>query len=147
MTNKSNAMTDPTAGQELGEQARSFLTDISQSGKLPPGVTPGHAAAIVLSTFARRVTAGEAQHLREALPEELRGLLDSDAMHASQPPERFDRDQFVRRVSSYLGIKSAAAEHVAHAVFDALKHILPAREANAAASQLPADLKTLWRGV
>ena len=144
MTRISNrdAGTSETAGP-----AERFFARIRQSGALPPDVTPESAASAVLCVLARRLPGGEVADMRQALPGPRRDLFQSCPRHRRDPPETFDREEFLRRVGEHLGIPPDQAETVARTVFAALQEEVPSvrQEVDDVESQLPRDLKELWR--
>jgi uncharacterized protein (DUF2267 family) len=141
ITNR-EAGTPETAGP-----AERFFARIWESGALPPNVTPESAASAVLCVLSCRLPGGQAGDLREAMPGPLRDLFQSCPRHRRDPPETFDREEFLRRVGEHLGITPDQAETVARAVFVALQDEVPSirREVDDVESQLPRDLKELWR--
>jgi uncharacterized protein (DUF2267 family) len=93
------------------------------------------------------VPGGQAADLRQAVPSPLRNLFESCPRRRDEPPEVFDRQEFLRRVADRLRIAPHEAEPVARAVFGALLDEVPSvrREVDDVESQLPHDLKELWR--
>jgi uncharacterized protein (DUF2267 family) len=85
--------------------------------------------------------------LKEALPESLRDLVNSCPRNRQDPPEKFDRHEFLHRIAERLHINDYEAEPVVRAVFHALQEDIPAvrREVDDVEKQLPHDLKELWR--
>jgi uncharacterized protein (DUF2267 family) len=118
--------------------------EVWQSGVLPPGVHGTDAAAAVLCVLAQRLSGGEARDLVATLPEGLRPLVEPCARHRGEEGERFDRDEFLRRVAARLHVTVPQAEEIARAVFAAVRRTLPAKEVHDVASQLPRELEALW---
>lgn len=133
--------------QKATDPAERFFAHIERSGALPPNVTPTAAASAVLCVLARRVSGGQAEDLREAMPEPLHDLFQPCRRQRTELAESFKRGEFVRRVAERLGISSEQAESVARAVFEALQVEVPSarKEVDDVESQLPQDLKDLWR--
>lgn len=144
MTRTSNAV--PGAG-EAPDVAERFFGHIALTGALPRELTPQAAAAAVLCVLSQRVPGGQAADLRQAMPDPLRDLFQSCPRQRDDPPEIFDRQEFLRRVADRLRIAPHEAEPVARAVFGALLDEVPSvrREVDDVESQLPRDLKELWR--
>lgn len=57
-----------------------------------------------------------------------------------------DERRFIREVAARLGADEARAEAVTFAVFQELRHRLPAKEDRDVAAQLPTGLRHLWLG-
>lgn len=136
---------EPGAAEGPGPAER-FFARIQRTGALPPNVEPVDAATAALCVLSQRVSGGEAGDLRQAMGP-LRNLLAACPRHRREPPETFDRQEFLRRVADHLGIGPDQAEAVARAVFSALQEEVPAvrRQVDDIESQLPRDLKELWR--
>jgi uncharacterized protein (DUF2267 family) len=122
-----------------------FLDDIEQAVILPRHVDASAAALATICTLTRRLSAGEAQDVLEALPLPLHGFLQPCERHGSAAGEDFGLEEFLRHVAEHLQISESDAERVALAVFSALRARLPAKEVEDVASQLPKALKRLWR--
>jgi uncharacterized protein (DUF2267 family) len=56
----------------------------------------------------------------------------------------FDREEFLGRLGEHLGTSPDHAEQAARAVFGATKRVLPPKEVDHVASQLPPALRALW---
>jgi uncharacterized protein (DUF2267 family) len=135
----------PLTPAETEDQAQRFFAELERNGLLPRGVGADDAAAAVFCTLTRRVTAGGARDFAESVPSMLRRLLLRCTQHRAEPAEVFDRREFVGRVAAHLGISAPDAERVANAVFSAMRACLPQNQVDDVASQLPADLRQLWR--
>jgi uncharacterized protein (DUF2267 family) len=96
------------------------------------------AIAATLETLAERIDRGEARHLAAHLPAELAPWI---ATHGG--PQRFDVDEFLRRVAEREGVDAATAERDARAVFAALGQAVPPDELEDVAAQLPKDFAGL----
>jgi uncharacterized protein (DUF2267 family) len=132
---------------EQPDPAERFFSHIALTGALVRNLTPQAAASAVLCVLSQRVSGGEAVDLRQAMPEPLRDLFKPCPRDRHDQPETFDRHEFLRRVASRLGIADYEAEPVVRAVFHALQEEVPSvrREVDDIESQLPRDLKELWR--
>lgn len=124
-----------------------FFMRIRRSGVLPANVTPEAAASAVLCVLSERVSGGEAGDLREAMPGQLRDLFQPCPRQREELAQAFDRQEFLRRLADRLGISPDQAEAVTRTVFEALQDEVPSvrRELDDVESQLPKDLKELWR--
>ena len=92
-----------------------------------------------LRTLAERISGGEAREVAEQLPAELRPALTG----AEEAPERFEVDEFVRRVADRSGEDSAKAAAGARAVMITLREAVPRREFDGVTTQLPKDFLEL----
>lgn len=143
-------MIEPPAGEPTFDESRQraaakVYDHIEASGTLPDGVTAKEAVVAVLCTLSRRISAGEAEQLRSEMPPDLIAVLEPCTSHRDEQPEVFGLDDFVHRVAQHLDTTDGQAAAVARHVFAALQADYPSREADDVESQLPADLKRLWR--
>jgi uncharacterized protein (DUF2267 family) len=92
----------------------------------------------VLQTLGERIAAGEARDLATQLPPEL-----SPWVATTTPPERFDVDEFLRRVAERSGTGLAGAERQTRAVFAALGRVLTPDELADVAAELSKDYAPL----
>jgi uncharacterized protein (DUF2267 family) len=147
MTRPTNGLHAQPGAPDVPASAERFFADIERSRVLPPNVTPADAASAVLCVLSLRVSGGQAGDLRQAMPGPLRDLFQRCPRHREEPPETFDRQEFLRRVADHLGIAPDQAEAVARAVFAALQEQVPSvrPQVDDIESQLPQDLKELWR--
>lgn len=122
-----------------------FLRKISESVRLPRGVNSEKAVKTVLCTLSSHLTQGEAKDLAASLPEDLRSLLDACVTQRGERPMSFNRDQFNRVVGEYLHITADQAEELSREIFKMVRDYLPEKEISDIASQLPKDLKALWK--
>ena len=96
------------------------------------------AVQAVLQTLGERIAAGEARDLAEQLPPELAPWIAT-----TTSPERFDVDEFLRRVAEREGTDLDTAERHARAVFTALGQVVSADEMADMAAELPKDFAPL----
>jgi uncharacterized protein (DUF2267 family) len=122
-----------------------FFGRIEQSRVLPSSISVLDAVSAVLCTLSQRVTAGEARDFVAAMPPDLEALLAPCVLHRDERPETFGRVEFLRRVADHLRIEPVQAEALARAVFAAMNEELPRGQIDDVESQLPPDLKDLWR--
>jgi uncharacterized protein (DUF2267 family) len=114
-----------------------FVGLVQRSGKLSPEEAEG-AVQATLRTLAERISAGEARDLAAQLPPEVGELL-ADGSKA----EKFDLEEFLRRVSEREGVDLDQAESHARAVFDALGRTVTHDELRDMASELPKEFAPL----
>jgi uncharacterized protein (DUF2267 family) len=96
------------------------------------------ASQATLQTLAERIAEGEARDLALELPPELAPFLGSKG-----PAERFDVDEFLRRIAEREGVDLDSAERHAGAVFAALGQTLSAKELADLEAELPKDFAPL----
>jgi uncharacterized protein (DUF2267 family) len=96
------------------------------------------AVQATLATLAQRISAGEARDLAAQLPPELAAWLN-----APERSQRFDVDEFLRRVAERSQVDDETALRQARAVFAALGQAVAARELDDVASELPRDYDLL----
>jgi uncharacterized protein (DUF2267 family) len=131
---------------QVVEEADDFFTKIEQSCALPPDGSAADATSAVLCVLSQRISRGQAAELAEAIPPPVGALMGPCALHRAERPDVFDRREFLRRVAAHLGVTPEQAEEIARAVFAAVQEIPSARrEVDDVESQLPIDLKLLWR--
>ncbi|PZE39287.1 MULTISPECIES: DUF2267 domain-containing protein [unclassified Curtobacterium] len=93
-----------------------------------------------LSTLAERLSGGEAAAVAAELPDELQHCLTG----VDEAPERFDADEFVRRVAGRADIDESTAREGARAVFDVLHEAVPKGTWENLTTQLPNDHLTAF---
>lgn len=97
------------------------------------------ATRATLRTIGERITRGEADDLAAQLPPEAAPYLEATERGA----ERFDLDEFLRRVAERAGVEAEDSERLASAVFLALGRALTREEMDDLAAQLPRDIRRL----
>jgi uncharacterized protein (DUF2267 family) len=97
------------------------------------------ATRATLRTIGERITRGEADDLAAQLPPEAAPYLESTERGA----ERFDLDEFLRRVAERASVEAESSERLASAVFLALGRALTREEMDDLAAQLPRDIRRL----
>lgn len=96
------------------------------------------ATRATLQTLAERIDRGEARALATRLPPEL-----APWVATTTSAERFDVDEFVRRVAQREGVDEPIAYRHIRAVFDALARAVGPDELADVAAQLPKDYAAL----
>jgi uncharacterized protein (DUF2267 family) len=96
------------------------------------------AVRAVLETLAERIAAGEARDVAAQLPPEL-----APWVATTTGPERFDVDEFLRRVAERAETDLDGAERDARAVFAALGRVLSPDELDDVVAELPKDYAPL----
>jgi uncharacterized protein (DUF2267 family) len=114
-----------------------FITIVQQAADA--GREPAERATqSTLETLAERIAEGEARDLAVELPPELAPYLGRKG-----PAERFDVDEFLRRIAEREGVDVETAERHARAVFAALGQALSAKELADLEAELPKDFAPL----
>lgn len=126
------------------DDARDVLDEIARRVELPSGATASDAFSGVMCALCDRLSGGEARDVWLALPGTMRPLVERCVLHRGEPADVFDREQLFERVATHLRTDVAHAEEITRAVFAAVKRLLPEREVDDVASQLPRDLVVLW---
>lgn len=132
-------------GEPLEVPAKRIFRDVERSGVLPRGVGAADAVSAVLCPLSMRISGGEALDLLESLPPSIQTMLRPCVRHRVEQPELLGRDDLLRRVADHLVIAPADAERVIRAVCEAVRRVLPRKEASDVESQPPADIRELWR--
>jgi uncharacterized protein (DUF2267 family) len=96
------------------------------------------AARATLTTLAERLSRGQARDLLQQLPAEMKPWV-----HTESDAERFDVDEFLRRVAEREGVDVETAERHARAVFFALGQTVSDDEIADIADELPQDFEPL----
>lgn len=121
-----------------------LLTDITDGVPLPVGIDASDALASVMCAFSQRLSGGEARDVFLGLPPAVRPFLEHCLLRHEEHAAVFDREALVERVAEDLGMSHRDAEHVVRVVLTAVKRMLPVKEQDDIASQLPMDLRALW---
>lgn len=113
--------------------------------RLPRGSTsPAAALGCVMGHFLQRISGGEAWDVFMGLPEELHPLLEGAALDRAEAAHVFGRKELLADIAHDLRIPYGEAETVARAVFAAVRQVLPTKEIDDVASELPDELRALW---
>jgi uncharacterized protein (DUF2267 family) len=114
-----------------------FITIVEQVAGVS-GEETEQVSCLTLRTLAHRISTGEAEDLGERLPETLRPCIQPEA-----PFEKFDVDEFLRRIAEPLGLDPQAAEQRARGVLAALWRAVGQGEFDDLRSELPKDFYPL----
>lgn len=118
--------------------------EIEARAALPEGVAPSAAFTGVMATLLERLSGGEALDVLIGLPDELRPLLEGAALDRPERPRTFHRDELLTIVAARLHLARDVAARLVPVVLGAAKRLLPRKQIDAVASQLPSDLRELW---
>jgi uncharacterized protein (DUF2267 family) len=100
--------------------------------------TAERATRAVLETLAERISQGEARDLAAQLPPELAPWIATNS-----PAERFDVEEFIRRVAARTDAEVPMAERYTRAVFAALQRAVSRGEFDDMMAELPGHFSTL----
>jgi uncharacterized protein (DUF2267 family) len=114
-----------------------FIDAVMQGAGIDRGDAE-HAVRATLTTLAERISAGEARDLAALLPPQLAPWLNVDTRS-----ERFDVDEFLRRIAERSGADEDAALQRARSVFAVLAQTIAPSELDDVASELPRDFDLL----
>jgi uncharacterized protein (DUF2267 family) len=96
------------------------------------------ALRATLETAAERLDKNECRHLAAELPDRIAPFL-----FTATPAERFDVDEFLRRVAEREGTDVATAQHHGRAVFAALREAVSDKAYSDMTAELPKDFAPL----
>jgi uncharacterized protein (DUF2267 family) len=117
-----------------------FMTTVRQAigdGGADAGEA-SQAARVTLQTLGERIDREEARHLASQLPPELAPWITTPT-----PAQRFDADEFVRRISEGEGVDPPTARRHVRAVLTALATAVPDKEWNDMVAELPRSFAPL----
>ena len=123
-------------------QMREFVGQVQTKARLPSADPAINATRATLETSAERLGADESRHLGAQLPAEIGRYLE----RALPTSERFDSDEFLKRVSEREGVDLPVSVHHARAVLEALQVAVSAGEINDVLELLPGDYARLFAG-
>ena len=96
------------------------------------------ATRATLQTLGERIDPGQARQLASQLPAEIAPWVATQT-----PAQRFDADEFVRRLGEREGVDPAIARRHAGAVLTALDRAIPSKEWSDVVAELPRSFATL----
>jgi uncharacterized protein (DUF2267 family) len=123
-------------------QMQELMGQIQNKAKLPDIAAALNATRATLETLAERLGADEARHLGAQLPAEIGQFLRG----ATPKDERFDSDEFLKRVSEREGVDLPVSVFHARAVLEALQQAVSPGEIGDIIERLPADYLRLFGG-
>ena len=146
----SNRPYEATYEPRPGDQARDeelryqrFLSALQRAGLGAPRRVESLAVTI-LGALEQRLSGAEARDLNEELPWPLRDQLRKFERDPRGRPERFRREELLRRVGEELGLEPGEAEHAVRTVLQHARQLLSEKEGSDVADQLPRDMQDLW---
>ncbi|SRR5579884_1289730 len=127
-------------GYPFAMQEHEFVSAVARSAEIGDQELAERAIRATLSALGRRLSGGQTANLASQLPAAF-----ADTMPAQGPGERFNLDEFYRRVAEAEGDGCTAqqARQHARAVLAALKVALTGHQFDHLASQLPGEYADL----
>lgn len=126
-----------------GSTYKAFIQDVCTIGGFDEELAEC-ASVSVLCNLEQRIRGGEAKDMEAQLPFKLQELLHGCALHEGQKPEKFGREEFLRRVSEDVKKSPEETEGIVRAVLTAVRGKISEGEAEEFGNMLPADLRDLW---
>ncbi|HHX45155.1 MAG TPA: DUF2267 domain-containing protein [Chloroflexi bacterium] len=117
-----------------------FIGQVQSRGRMASQDEALKATRATLGVLGQRLAGGEASDLAAQLPEEIARFLHSDGGTG----ERFDLDEFFRRVSEREGVDLPVSVHHARAVISVLQEAVSRGEMQDVRAQLPEDFAPLF---
>ena len=126
------------------QDAERILNEISEEMGDPRKKIAYQALRGVLFALRDRLPLGEAVDLAAQFPLIIRGIYYEGYRPAGKP-EKYDRDEFLKRVSDQLQMAGGAnPEKATRAVLAVLTRYVSAGEIEEVQNALPKDLRALW---
>lgn len=122
-------------------QLHDFLGQVQHRARLASVDEALRATRATLETLGERLAGGEPENLGAQLPQGLKDLLSAPGLAV---PEKFDADEFYKRVSEREGEDLPAAVFHARAVVDVLRDAVAPGTIDKVRDQLPADYQPLF---
>lgn len=128
----------------LGSTYAAFIKQLCEVGKLEAGMAEC-AAVSVVNALLHRIQPDEAMDLRAQLPRKLLEFLPREGPEKRVRSFGKSREEFLRVVAEDLGKDASEVEPLVRAVFQGLREHVSEGEAQDVESNLPPDLRDLWR--
>lgn len=116
-----------------------FIGQVQNRGRMASGDEALKATRATLEVLGQRLAGGEASNLGAQLPEEIARFLTGGGTG-----ERFDLDEFFRRVSEREGVDLPVSVHHARAVISVLQDAVSRGEIEDVRAQLPEEFAPLF---
>lgn len=128
---------------------RELLTRVMSVPGVKTNEDAEHVVTAIFTALRDRITPEEADDVWSQLPTAWKELWDSGSWWEKMGSRmrgmnKLNRDEFVARVRMHIP-NDVPAEQAVRAVFHALKEQISPGEAADVSSQLPEDLRTLWK--
>lgn len=123
---------------------RALLKKVAKSGALSVELAE-RATVAVLCALEHRLFGKAPEQLEAQLPKKLRELVHACPLHASEPPRKFKREEFLHLIAEEVGCSRLDAERLARVVIGELRFHISPGENEQLLRQLPKDIATFWR--
>lgn len=117
-----------------------FIGQVQSRGRMASEGEALKATRVTLEVLGQRLAGGEPRNLAAQLPEEIGRFLHDD----DDTGERFDLDEFFRRVSEREGVDLPVSVHHARAVISVLTEAVSRGEIDDVRAQLPEEFAPLF---
>lgn len=117
-----------------------FIGQVQSRGRMASEDEALKATRATLEVLGQRLAGGEPRNLAAQLPEEIARFLGGDGGAG----ERFDLDEFFRRVSEREGVDLPVSVHHARAVISVLQEAVSRGEIEDVRTQLPEEFTPLF---
>jgi uncharacterized protein (DUF2267 family) len=121
-------------------QYNEFVGQVQNQARLASQDEALKAIRATLSVLAQRLAGGEPHDLGASLPEEIGRFLQTESTQA----ERFDLDEFFRRVSEKEDVDLPDSVHHARVVMAVVQQAVPQGEIEDVRAQLPEEYNPLF---
>jgi uncharacterized protein (DUF2267 family) len=119
---------------------KDFLESVTVRGRLSPEQAE-RLTEVTLTVLADRISAGEAEDLAAQLPKGVRDWLVSK----EEPAQKFDLEEFIRRVSERAAVDLDTATRGARAVLSTIRRAVTTGEFEDVLAQLPKEFREfIW---
>lgn len=120
-----------------------FLGKVQSAAHLPDRGAAERAARATLETLGERIPAGLADNLAAQLPHEIGEHLRRPDTGRPGAAKRFDKLEFIARVSARAGVNETKAASLSHAVAGVVDDATDGMLSTKVASSLPEDISAL----
>lgn len=136
---------DAEGNAPLDSAEQSLLREIVDLTELAPEIDVSDALQAVFELLLARLSRGQAMALLGTFPESVRRRFEPAMSSRGEEGETFHADELFRRLGDRLRVTPDEAREIAGGVIAAAHHTLSNEEVAQVESQLPHDLKDIWR--
>ncbi|WP_437300400.1 DUF2267 domain-containing protein [Sorangium sp. So ce426] len=136
---------DAKGNAPLDSAEQRLLREIVDVTELAPEIDVSDALQAVFEPLLARLSRGQARALLATFPESVRRRFEPAMSSRGEEGEAFGADELFRRIGDRLRVTPDEARQVAGGVIAAVHRTLSNEEVAQVESQLPHDLKNIWR--